>query len=96
MNIILPLVYLVLVLFQLTLILRIVYDAVQMFARQWRPKGPALVLATGIYGVTDPPVRLFRRIIPPLRLGGVALDLAFLVLFIIVSILTQIVAGLAS
>ena len=96
MNIILPLVYLVLVLFQLALILRIVYDAVQMFARQWRPKGPALVLATGIYGVTDPPVRLFRRIIPPLRLGGVALDLAFLALFIIVSILTQIVAGLAS
>ncbi|MCC3274328.1 MULTISPECIES: YggT family protein [unclassified Arthrobacter] len=95
MNIILPLVYLVLVLFQLALILRIVYDAVQMFARQWRPKGPALVLATAIYGVTDPPVRLFRRIIPPLRLGGVALDLAFLVLFIIVSILTQIVAGVA-
>nr|WP_231700746.1 MULTISPECIES: YggT family protein [unclassified Arthrobacter] len=88
-------VYLVLVLFQLALILRIVYDAVQMFARQWRPKGPALVLATAIYGVTDPPVRLFRRIIPPLRLGGVALDLAFLVLFIIVSILTQIVAGVA-
>ncbi|KAD3633263.1 YggT family protein [Arthrobacter yangruifuii] len=95
MNIILPLVYLVLVLFQLALILRIVYDAVQMFARQWRPKGPALVLATGVYGVTDPPVRLMRRIIPPLRLGGVALDLAFLVLFILVSILTQIVVGLA-
>ena len=95
MNIILPLVYLVLVLFQLTLILRIVYDAVQMFARQWRPKGPALVLATGVYGVTDPPVRLFRRIIPPLRLGGVSLDLAFLVLFILVSILTQIVVGVA-
>ncbi|UWX98252.1 YggT family protein [Arthrobacter zhaoxinii] len=95
MNIILPLVYLVLVLFQLALILRIVYDAVQMFARQWRPKGPALLLATGVYGVTDPPVRLLRRIIPPLRLGGVALDLAFLVLFILVSILTQVVIGVA-
>ncbi|MCQ2001239.1 YggT family protein [Arthrobacter zhaoxinii] len=95
MNIILPLVYLVLVLFQLALILRIVYDAVQMFARQWRPKGPALLLATGVYGVTDPPVRLLRRIIPPLRLGGVALDLAFLVLFILVSILTQVVVGVA-
>ncbi len=95
MNIILPLVYLVLVLFQLALILRIVYDAVQMFARQWRPKGPALVLATGVYGATDPPLKLFRRLIPPLRLGGVALDLAFLVLFILVSILTQVVVGIA-
>ncbi|MCC9175057.1 YggT family protein [Arthrobacter sp. zg-Y179] len=95
MNIILPLVYLVLVLFQLALILRIVYDAVQMFARQWRPKGPALVLATGVYGVTDPPVRLFRRVVPPLRLGGVSLDLAFLILFILVSILTQIVVSVA-
>nr|WP_231703760.1 YggT family protein [Arthrobacter sp. zg-Y179] len=88
-------VYLVLVLFQLALILRIVYDAVQMFARQWRPKGPALVLATGVYGVTDPPVRLFRRVVPPLRLGGVSLDLAFLILFILVSILTQIVVSVA-
>ncbi|MCC3271896.1 YggT family protein [Arthrobacter zhangbolii] len=95
MNIILPLVYLVLVLFQLALILRIVYDAVQMFARQWRPKGPALVVATGVYGATDPPLKLLRRVIPPLRLGGISLDLAFLVLFILVSILTQVVVGIA-
>ncbi|MER2135342.1 MAG: YggT family protein, partial [Arthrobacter sp.] len=87
MSIIFALLYLVLMLFQLALILRIVYDAVQMFARQWRPKGPALVLATAVYGATDPPVRVLRRIIPPLRLGGVSLDLAFLVLFIVVSIL---------
>ena len=90
-SIIFALLYLVLMLFQLALILRIVYDAVQMFARQWRPKGPALVLATAVYGATDPPVRALRRIIPPLRLGGVSLDLAFLVLFIVVSILMQIV-----
>ena len=95
MNIILPLVYLLLVLFQLALILRIVYDAVQMFARQWRPKGPALVVAAGVYGVTDPPLKLLRRVIPPLRLGGISLDLAFLVLFILVSILTQVVVGIA-
>nr|WP_231709819.1 YggT family protein [Arthrobacter zhangbolii] len=88
-------VYLVLVLFQLALILRIVYDAVQMFARQWRPKGPALVVATGVYGATDPPLKLLRRVIPPLRLGGISLDLAFLVLFILVSILTQVVVGIA-
>ena len=37
--------------------------------------------------MTDPPLKLLRRFLPPLRIGGVSLDLAFLVLFIIVTIL---------
>nr|WP_231712900.1 YggT family protein [Arthrobacter sp. zg-Y820] len=86
--------YLLLVLFYFALLLRIVYDAVQIFARQWRPKGPALVLASVIYGATDPPIRLLRRFIPPLRLGGISLDLAFIVLFIVVAIARSIVASL--
>lgn len=95
MSLVFALVYLVLMLFQLALIIRIVYDAVQMFARDWRPKKWALVLATGVYTVTDPPIRALRRLIPPLRLGGVSLDLAFLVLFIAVVILMGVSANLA-
>ena len=91
MSIIFSLLYLLLVLFQFALLLRIVYDAVQIFARQWRPKGPALVLATVIYSASDPPIRLLRRFIPPLRLGGISLDLAFVVLFIVVAIAKSIV-----
>ena len=91
MSIIFSLLYLLLVLFQFALLLRIVYDAVQIFARQWRPKGPALVLATVIYSASDPPIRLLRRFIPPLRLGGISLDLAFVVLFIVVAIAKAIV-----
>lgn len=91
MSIIFSLLYLLLVLFQFALLLRIVYDAVQIFARQWRPKGAALVLATVIYGASDPPIRLLRRFIPPLRLGGISLDLAFVVLFIVVAIAKAIV-----
>ncbi|MBP3036842.1 YggT family protein [Arthrobacter sp. zg-ZUI100] len=91
MSIIFSLLYLLLVLFQFALLLRIVYDAVQIFARQWRPKGPALVLATVIYSASDPPIRLLRRFIPPLRLGGISLDLAFVVLFIVVAIAKTIV-----
>ncbi|MDK1360934.1 YggT family protein [Arthrobacter sp. zg-Y1219] len=94
MSIIFSLLYLLLVLFYFALLLRIVYDAVQIFARQWRPKGPALVLASAIYGATDPPIRLLRRFIPPLRLGGISLDLAFIVLFIVVAIARSIVASL--
>lgn len=95
MNAVFALIYLVLMLFQLSLILRIVYDAVQGFARDWRPQKSALVLATGVYSVTDPPIRTLRRLIPPLRIGGIQLDLAFLVLFIVVLILMAVAQGLA-
>lgn len=95
MSLVFALIYLVLMLFQLALILRIVYDAVQGFARDWRPQKLALVLATGVYSVTDPPIKALRRLIPPLRLGGVQLDLAFLVLFILVLILMSVSRSLA-
>ena len=95
MSLVFALFYLVLMLFQLALIIRIVYDAVQMFARNWRPRGLALILASMVYAVTDPPIRLFRRMIPPMRLGGVSLDLAFIVVFLGATILKTIARSLA-
>ena len=87
MSLVFALIYLVLMLFQLALILRIVYDAVQGFARDWRPQKLALVLASGVYSVTDPPIKALRRVIPPLRLGNIALDLSFILVFIVVLLL---------
>ena len=81
----------VLFIFTLLLIARIVFDYVRMFARSWVPSGVVLVLLEGIYWVTDPPVQALRRVIPPLRLGGVALDLSVLVLFLILAILRRLV-----
>lgn len=77
---------LVLWLFFILLIARLVLDYVQMFARSWRPKGPLLVVAEVIYTITDPPLRALRKVIPPLRLGSVSLDLSFLVLVVLVNI----------
>jgi YggT family protein len=77
----------VLWIYLLILIARIVLDYVQMFARDWRPRGVVLVIVELIYTVTDPPLKLLRRFIPPLRVGGVALDLAFLALFILLQVL---------
>ncbi|MFC5041227.1 YggT family protein [Ornithinimicrobium kibberense] len=57
-----------------------------VFSRDFRPKGPVLVLANGIYALTDPPLKALRKVIPPLRLGGIALDLGFLVLILAVSL----------
>jgi YggT family protein len=78
--------YLALWLFFVLLLVRLVLDYVQMFARSWRPRGVLLVLAEITYTITDPPLRALRRVIPPLRLGGIALDLSFLVLIIAVQI----------
>lgn len=79
-------VILVLWIFFILLIGRLILDYVQMFARSWRPKGPLLVVAEAIYTVTDPPLRALRKVIPPLRLGSVSLDLSFLVLVVLVNI----------
>lgn len=73
------------------LIARFVLDWVQMLARQWRPKGLVAVLCEGIYSVTDPPLRALRQVIPPLRLGSVALDLSPLILIIAINILMAVV-----
>ncbi len=72
--------------YQLIFFARIIFDLLQIFARSWRPSGVILVIAEGIYSVTDPPLRFLRRFIPPLRLGGVALDFSFLVLLIVLQI----------
>jgi YggT family protein len=72
------------------LIARIVLDWVQMLARSWQPRGALLVLCEVIYTVTDPPLRAIRRVLPPLRLGMVALDLSPLVLFVLIYILQQV------
>ena len=80
----------ILEIYVIVLIARIIIDYVIIFARDWRPRGVVLVLVEAVYTLTDPPMKLLRRFIPPLRIGGVALDLAFFVLFILVQVLIQV------
>ncbi|HET8613984.1 MAG TPA: YggT family protein [Actinomycetales bacterium] len=80
--------------FLLVLIGRLVLDWIQVFARDWRPKGPILVVAEVVYTVTDPPLKLLRRLIPPLRLGSVQLDLAFFILFLLTYVLLNVLQRL--
>lgn len=84
----------VLWLFFIALLIRLVADWIQVFARDWQPKGLLLVVLEAMYTVTDPPLRAIRRVIPPLRIGSVALDLAFIVLIILVQIALSIVGSL--
>jgi len=75
------------------LIARIVVDYVFIFARDWRPSGPVLVLVELIYTVTDPPIKLLQRVIPSIRVGmfDFQLTVVFLILFILIRILSGIV-----
>jgi YggT family protein len=80
----------VLTIYLVILVGRMIFGWVQVFARDWRPTGILLVLAEAIFTVTDPPLKFLRRFIPPLRIGMVAMDLSFMVLFIVVLILLEV------
>lgn len=94
MYILWQVVYLLLWLFRLLLLARIVMEVVRSLAREWRPAGRSAVAMELLYSSTDPPVKLFRRILPSLRVGGVMFDLSILILLILMSILLAVVSGL--
>ena len=87
MNAVLEVLHFVVFLFFLVLIGRVVFDWIRIFAREWRPRGAALLVAEPVYTLTEPPLRALRKVIPPLQLGGVSIDLSFMVLFFAVYLL---------
>ena len=90
------LVNVLLLIYILVMLVRLILEYIPLFNREWRPRGVGLVLAELTYTVTDPPIKLFRRFIPPIRLGVIAIDLAFpltmLLCFILLSI-TRVIAS---
>ena len=81
----------VLYLYLLLLLGRLIFSWIQAFSRSWTPHGPVLVIAEAVFTATDPPLKFLSRFIPVLRLGSVALDLSFMVLFFAVLILIYLV-----
>lgn len=76
------------------LVARAILDIVMSLNRGFHPTGPVLVLVEIAYTVTDPPLRLLRRFIPPLRIGSIALDLGFLLLFVVVQFAISYASGI--
>jgi YggT family protein len=72
--------------FFLVLVARFVLSLIVMFAPQWHPKGPLLLLFEAVYSITDPFLRPLRRILPPIGAGGIRIDLSMLMLFVLVSL----------
>lgn len=67
----------------LLLLGRLVVELVRSFARDWRPKGVAVIIIEAVFTATDPPIKLLRRLIPPLPLGPVRLDLSLMIVMIV-------------
>ena len=87
---------LALLVFYLLVIARLIVETTRSFARSWRPAGVTAVGLEVVYMVTDPPIRLLRRLIPPLRVGGITFDMSVIVLLIVIWILRVIVGSLAA
>ena len=96
MRLILGIVDLLLLLYFILLIARLVLEWVQMLSREWTPRGVVLVLAELVYSATDPPIRAVRRVVRPVRIGPVQLDLAFLIVFLVIIVLRAVVQSIAA
>lgn len=83
----------VLQVFWFLLLARIIVEMIQSFSRDWRPSGVMAVIFEILFTITDPPVKGLRRLIPPVRLGAVALDLSVIVLFIGIIVLQAVIQG---
>jgi YggT family protein len=85
-----------LLIFLLFLVFRLVMEYVFLLARSYRPAGLVAVGLELAYSVTDPPLKALRRVLPPLRIGQISIDLGFIVLFLVVTILRGVVQGAAA
>lgn len=81
-------------LFILLLWARFILDWVSVLTRKFRPRGIVAVLVEAVFTVTDPPIRMFRKILPPLRLGQVAIDLGWFLTMICCIILLSLIPGM--
>ncbi len=96
MALLLQIVSSILLVFLILLFARFVVDWVMVLARSWRPQGLVAAGLEVVYSTTDPPLKAVRKVIPPLNLGSIRLDLGFMVLLIAVVFLRSITTGLAA
>ncbi|MFE7844657.1 YggT family protein [Microbacterium sp. NPDC057407] len=87
---------LALLLYVFVLLARLIIDWIPFFNREWRPRGAGLVAAEIVYTLTDPPIKLFRRFIPPLRVGAIAIDFGFALTMLLCFILLSVTRAIAS
>ena len=91
MNMIGAVLYSVVGLYTLCVIVRLIIEMIQSFSKHFDPPRWFMVAGEVFFVVTDPPINLLRRYIPPLPLGGVALDVSVIVLFLVLVVLQALI-----
>jgi YggT family protein len=66
-------------LYVLIVLARVIVEMTRQFARSWRPAGVAAIGIEIVYVATDPPVVALRRMVKPVRIGSISLDLSILI-----------------
>ena len=94
MSVLGEILYTALVVFLLLLLFRLVFEYVFMLARNFRPNRPLSIALELAFTATDPPINAIRKVLPPLRVGNVSLDLAFMVVLIVTYVLMGVVRTL--
>ncbi len=61
---------------------RALFGWIMYFSPEWKPRGASLVIVEGCYAATDPPIRVLRHVLPPIRVGHARVDLALPALFL--------------
>ena len=96
LSVVWSILYTLLVIYFFVMWARFVLDLIRTFNRSWRPQGGWLVAVEAVYTITDPLVRFFRRLIPPIRIGQVALDLGWSLAMLVVIMAMTVVSWLAA
>jgi YggT family protein len=91
MGAVLAIVSLALLLLQLMLVARAVLDWSVALAGPSAAGSVRSRLSAGVRGVTEPILAPVRRVLPPLRLGTVSIDLAFIVVFVAIVLLRNLI-----
>ena len=86
--------YFVLLVYLFALWARFIIDLARVLGRNWRPRGIMLVLAEFVFTVTDPPIRAVRKFLPPVRVGGAALDFSWSIVMLVVIVVSYIARAL--
>lgn len=93
MNVVIWIAYAAISVFILFMWVRLIFDFVLALNREWKPRGLSMVIAEIVFTVTDPPIKLVRRILPSMRIGGVALDFAWAIVMLLAITLSWLVTG---
>lgn len=91
MGLVLAIVSLVLLVFQLLLVARAVLDWSVVLAGPSERGSVRARLTSAVWAVTEPVLAPVRRVIPPVRFGGGAIDLSFIVVLVAIIILRWII-----